>query len=259
MGRTDDALTLLREMKSLLKEEALIFASPEDADYFRKKLGGRKKEVPISLPPPPIPKPRPPEPVREPPPPAKAVQSIEPPPVWRQEPLPPPETKSKTSSETSFFKSLLAKIAPEVIILDEIPSDLNAKKIAHRWKTKNQTAPISILSFGEPAEQKVLLDGIAQALDVYFGPARLIGAETIENEKQWDAFLSSKDLKMIVACDYTLWQLKDLMRHYKEIPAQGIRTLGNIPLFLLPDMSLYLKDPLLKRSLWKALCLKLSS
>jgi hypothetical protein len=43
------------------------------------------------------------------------------------------------------------------------------------------------------------------------------------------------------------------MHFYKETPAQGTRTLGNIPLFLLPDLSLYLKDPLLKRSLWKAL------
>jgi len=60
-------------------------------------------------------------------------------------------------------------------------------------------------------------------------------------------------LKLIIVCDYTLWQLPNLMQFYKETPAQKTRQLGEKSLFLLPDLSLYLKDPLLKRSLWKAL------
>jgi hypothetical protein len=65
-------------------------------------------------------------------------------------------------------------------------------------------------------------------------------------------------LKWVIVCDYSLWQLRGLMQFYKETPAQGTRMLGNVPIFLLPDLSLYLKDPLLKRSLWKALCQKFS-
>ena len=57
----------------------------------------------------------------------------------------------------------------------------------------------------------------------------------------------------MIACDYTVWQLHDLFRYYKENPEKQIRTLKEIPLFLLPDLTLYLKDPLLKRSLWKAI------
>ncbi|HSX25540.1 MAG TPA: hypothetical protein VLE89_00860 [Chlamydiales bacterium] len=158
-----------------------------------------------------------------------------------------------------WFNSLFSKIAPELPVIAEIPSDANAKKISTRWKTKNQSSPISLLSFQEPAAQKTLLEEVAKALDVYFGGARLVQAEGIEKEKQWEAFLSTAGLKIVIVCDYTLWQLNGLMAFYKENPTQGIRTLGGISLFLLPDLSLYLKDPLLKRSLWKALCQKLSS
>lgn len=163
-----------------------------------------------------------------------------------------------TGSRKSQFRSILQKIAPELAILDSIPDDAAAKQIATRWKTKNQSAPISILSSGELPEHKALLAEIAAALDVYFGPARFIEADAIEKEKQWKTFLSVGSLKMIVVCDSTLWQLHDLRQFYKETPATGVRMLGDVPIFLLPDLSLYLKDPLLKRSLWKALCSKLS-
>lgn len=231
-----DALELIRETASLLEEETTILASPEDTNYFRKTYVP-KKNVPV--------------PVNSPP---KIVPVPDSPP-----PSPPPEIPiSRTEvpaapTPISSLKSLFAKIAPELPLLNEIPSDAFAKKIATRWKTKNQTAPISILSYSEPPAQKTFLEAIAKALDVYFGPAKIVSAEAIEKEKQWDAFLSAPDLKLIVACDYTLWQLNSLMSFYREDP----RKLGNISLFLLPDLSLYLKDPLLKRSLWKALCQKI--
>jgi hypothetical protein len=175
-------------------------------------------------------------------------------PPWRSE-----ASLSIEPLNFSSLKSLFQKTFPQLALPDEIPSDETAKKIAHRWKTKNQIAPISILHFSEPPKQKALLGEIVKAIDIYFGPARLINAETIEKEKQWETFLSSNNLKLVIACDYTLWQLSDLMRHYKEVPSQQTRNLANIPLFLLPDLSLYLKDPLLKRSLWKAICHRLST
>ena len=162
------------------------------------------------------------------------------------------------SPSFSTMKTLLAKIAPELAIFDTIPSDATAKKIATRWKTKNQSAPISVLSGNELPQYKKFLEEIAAALDTCFGSARIVQADPIEKEKQWEPFLASEGLKLIVVCDATLWQLQNLRQFYKETPTQGIRTLGKIPLCLLPDLSLYFKDPLLKRSLWKALCLKCS-
>ena len=236
---------LIREVRLLLKEEGAVFASPEDAAYFRKKISPpvqlpRQKEV--------IPLPPPPQPLR-----------VEPPPPLKQEKVELPPTITPTKPKpSSFIRTLLAQIAPQLQIIDEIPSDLNARQIATRWKTKNKSAPISILSSSELPEHKAFLNELAIALDVYFGPAKIIEAESIEQEKQWEPFLHAEGLKLIVMCDSSLWQLQELRKFYRETPAAATRTLGKIPLFLLPDLSLYLKDPLLKRSLWNALVQKCS-
>lgn len=257
-------LTLIQQTLLLLKEEPLILASPEEAAFFRQR-GKQKKE---SYEPPSnldhfttsilqdqniaSPTKIAPEKKQKPP--------IEPTPIE-----PPLLSNSPKSNEptlsylslSSFFP-LFAKIAPEIALLKKIPDDTLAKKIAARWKTKNQTAPLTLLMFSEPEPHQKFLQEIAKALDIYFGPAKIVQAETIEKEKQWEIFLSSEELKLIIVCDYTLWQLNGLMQFYKEVPAQGTRLLGKTNLFLLPDLSLYLKDPLLKRSLWKALCQKIS-
>jgi hypothetical protein len=94
---------------------------------------------------------------------------------------------------------------------------------------------------------------------VISGPARLINAEGIEKENQWETFLSVTELKLIIICDYALWQMPHLLQFYREVPNQTQRFLLNKPVMLLPDLTLYLKDPQLKRSLWKALCQKIGS
>lgn len=228
---------LIRDLKAALLEHKTIYASPDDANYFRKK-----KLAPVRIeqaPPPPPPKP-------------VVVAAPKPQPVPAPEPIlePPPAPIAPPSFHD--MRRLLSIVAPNLPILDQIPSDDIAQKIAHQWKTKNQIAPITILTYQEPPEQKALLEQIAKAVDVCFGPARFINAEPIEKEKQWEAFLSSSELKTVIVCDYSLWQLHNLMPFYKENPNQKTRTLGKANLFLLPDLSLYLKNPALKRSLWKA-------
>ena len=157
------------------------------------------------------------------------------------------------------LQKLLSKIAPELVFLEQIPSDAKARQIAQRWKTKNQSAPISLLFLHEPLQQQKFLTNLATALDVVFGPARLINAEGIEKESQWEAFLSVAELKLVIICDYALWQMPHLLKYYREVPNQTQRFLLNKPLMLLPDLTLYLKDPQLKRSLWKAICQKIGS
>ncbi len=255
MPLSHESLNLLVEY---IKEQGpYVLASPEDANYFRKSKKAQPpkpaavQESPLQ-----------PRPIVR----AEKQEQNEPPlssktaaPSPLAQILAPPEPPlRKPSFDLSSVRNVLSVVAPELVILNEIPSDTIARKISERWKTKNQSAPISILVYQEPPEQRALLEQIAKALDVYFGPAKIVQAEGIEKEKQWGAFLSVADLKTILVCDYTLWQLGGLMQFYKETPAQGIRILGNVPVFLLPDLSLYLKDPLLKRSLWKALCQKFS-
>ncbi len=242
----------LEALLSAIREEGPhVFASPENADYFRKNFRRVEPTIPQEKPSfkAPTPEPEKREPVSPPPPVVKIEKSAEPPP----KPILP-----KPVVNFSAVRNVLSVVAPELAILNEIPNDALAKKLSERWKTKNQTAPLSVLVYQENAEQRAFLEEIAKALDVYFGPAKIVHAEEIEKEKQWETFLSVEGLKLVIVCDYTLWQMSHLMRFYKEIPNSGVRVLGNTPLFLLPDLSLYLKDAHLKRSLWKALCQKCS-
>ena len=249
-----ETINLIKASLEYLEEtkHAPLLASLDDCAYFRKHY-----QSPIEKPQVPKPKPLPKEVVLPP-----VVEKIEPPVKTLQ---PPPKIVAEISSlpevQIDHFedvRKIWAKISPQAPILEEIPGDAIAKKIATRWKTKNITAEISILAYHEPPAQRALLEQIAKALDVVFGPAKIVQAEPIEKEKQWEAFLSVPHLKLTIACDYTLWQLGGLMHHYKEIPNQKTRHLGTVPVFLLPDLSLYLKDPHLKRSLWKAICQTLS-
>jgi hypothetical protein len=108
-------------------------------------------------------------------------------------------------------------------------------------------------------KEKLLLENITKALDTFFFPTRLLQTDVMEKNNEWEAFLSAPNLKLIIACDFSIWEQKNLMKHYKEFPSRSETFLGNVPLFTLPNLSLYLKDPLLKRSLWKALCQKIRS
>jgi hypothetical protein len=267
----ESLLEVVRAAAALLPEIGdAVIASAEDAAFFRSRY--RKKTpivarpTPILLEPPPTPAPPPQEspparpilkPAASPPPPVSAAPESPPPSIPRvsEKQIPPPALPKETSLLPSkALKTLIQRLAPHLLLFDEVPSDAVAKKISTRWKTKNQVARITLLSYGEIAEQRQFLEQIATALDVVFGPARLIAAEPIEKENQWDALLSATELEWIVCCDFALWQLQRLMTYYKETPAQQLRTLKDKPVFLLPDLSLYLKDPLLKRSLWRGLC-----
>jgi len=261
-----EALTLVRGTLALLHEiDGGVLCSPEDAAFFRQKHKPTATVAPTAVPPPitftpPPAPPKPPEPIATPTPTFTPPPAPKPPePVLAPTPILTPPPPLPTTPAPTLLRTLLATAAPELTILPDIPSDAIAKKIATRWKTHNQIAPITLLHYQELPEQTTFLEQLLKAVDVYFGPARLVNAERVEKENQWDAFLSVAELKTVIACDHTLWQLPNLRNMYREIPTQEKRLLKEKPLFLLPDLALYLKDPMLKRSLWKALCSFLSS
>lgn len=251
-------LELARAARSLVKEEGPFYASEQDWAAFHlaetpirqepKSEGNRilQPRAPLEEPPPePKPTPKPPEPaaLRQ----SEPEQPTPPTPKLKESPPPP------ISVEFETFRKLFAHIAPQIPLVAAIPSDARAKAIAERWKTKNQAAPYSILSFNEPKEHQSILRNLSTAIDTVFGGGRFIEAAGIEKEGRWESFLSAQEVKLIIVCDYALWQQPALMKFYRELQSKGERYLLNTPLFLLPDLSLYLKDPLLKRSLWKAL------
>lgn len=151
-------------------------------------------------------------------------------------------------------KKGFAKNFPSVCLEEKIPSDERAKEIASAYKTKNHAKDITILVFNQSGQELSFLKEVAKALNISFYKTALINAHALEKEDKWDFLLSAKPLKLIIASDYGIWQCPKLLKFYKEIPSSSTRLLKGTPLFLLPDLSLYLKKPLLKRSLWNALC-----
>lgn len=240
--------SLIEHIKSLKSD--FVFASEEDAAFFQKAPSPQKSAATPKKPsPPPI------APIKTPPPPKTTPLSIPKPPKPLLQPS--PQKKAPPPSDFSLLREILVAHVPEMKILDSIPDDSIAHKISQRWKAKTLSAPISILSYQEPSEQKEFLQNIAKAISVSFFETQLIQVEEIETQNLWESFFSSSELKLIIVCDYTLWQLKGLLSFYKETPGKNERFLGDVPLFLLPDLSLYLKAPHLKRHLWKALCQKI--
>jgi len=164
--------------------------------------------------------------------------------------LEPPSTPPKTS--TDKIKHLLLQIDPEIYLHDNPPSDHFAKQIKTRWKEKRDTPTIPILFQGKTYHS--LLLNIAKAIDITFATCRLI--ET-GKKRDWKFFLQSPNIKYIIAPDHLIFSTKALLHLYKELPQESMSYLGNIPLLLLPDLSLYYKDPYLKRSLWNVIIQKL--
>lgn len=151
------------------------------------------------------------------------------------------------------FSVLIQKEFPNLPLIKEIPNDLQAKKFRSSWTLSQNPSDIILLSFQEPPKQTELLVQIANALTVLIKPAMTLSAIKIESEKSWEKLLSNPKLKLIIASDYALYSLPELMKFYREVPKTAEQFLGSVPLFLLADLSLYLREPLLKSSLWKAL------
>lgn len=201
----------------------------------------------ITLPPPPKPKPKAlppppkPQPVMTPPPPSK--------PPLKKGAFEVEIPKSPSPEPTEGVRKILKEIAPELYLHDQPLSDYKAKRIKEAWKEKRGTPAIPILFQG--MQYRKFVEKIAKAIDTVYGSCRLV---EITAGKKWDDFLESDGLKLIIAPDLFIFGNKELLSFYQETQQQKIRKLGNIPLLLLPDLSLYFKDPYLKRSLWNVIC-----
>ncbi len=225
--------TLSNALLELIREaEGPLLTTAEEFAFFR------------ALPPKPAPAPEPvaipPLVVHVEPTPPPAPKKVEPPAPVVAEVPPPKRVEPRPLME---MRAALKKVAPELAFVEKPPDDAFARSVSERWKTRNQVAPITVLTFKDT--ERPLLEAIAKALDVLHGPAKLIEAEGLE----WETFLSTEGLKWVLITDAALYQLPQLRALYKESP----KMLGKVPLFLFPDLSLYAKDPLLKKSLWKAL------
>ncbi|NGX33767.1 MAG: hypothetical protein K1060chlam1_00108 [Candidatus Anoxychlamydiales bacterium] len=162
--------------------------------------------------------------------------------------------------EDSFLdiKKSIEQKFPNISILKEPIDDKIAKQKSQKYKLKNISSTITILAYKEDEKLYRFLEKLSTSLSVYFYPSKVVSAYLIEKEDNWDDFLKS-DISLIISSDYTIFELKRLRTYYRENPSKGEKFLKDIPLFLLPDIFLYLKEPTLKASLFNALKQKIAN
>lgn len=158
----------------------------------------------------------------------------------------------------SELKKIWQNLFPHTPLLQAIPSDEQAKKINSRWQHPAAIPGVVLLYFNENPQEKTFLTNVATAITQHLVPAGLISAVKLESEKDWSNFLKQSSLRLIIAPHHHLNTLPQLAEFYHEDSARGNHTLGNIPLLLLADISLYLQEPKLKLALWQTLRQRLS-
>jgi hypothetical protein len=169
----------------------------------------------------------------------------------------PPKEKKSVEMDTEM-KQMVAKILPEVALSSGIPSDAAAKKMAHLYKEQHLTAKVLILSFGETGTALNFLQNVTKAIDSLLAPAKLIEMRKIERENSWELTLNSPSLQLILAPPFQAWKSISLARFYRENPSAKSHFLKEIPLVMMQPVEAYLKNPDLKRELWKMLSSLLS-
>ena len=164
------------------------------------------------------------------------------------QPMDPP-----TAADLNEMRTLVREHVPSHVLLDAVPDDSLAKQLLGGWKQQVQAPAVMILTFNDPDKQMDFISNVTKAIRLCLAPAQMMPADKIERDKEWDRWLQSSGLRLILASDYGIYAMPELMKHYKEDSRTAKRYLGKVPLLLLPDISVYLKEPSLKPSLWRAL------
>ena len=152
----------------------------------------------------------------------------------------------------SPIKKMLQKIAPNLKLIDQIPDDGEAKRIASGWKEKIADAEVVLLVCDTRAETLEFLKGLAKAIDQHLGKTKILMAERLEREKRWEIFFDKNSFRLLIASD-GIQTLPELMRFYKSVPAHAQLFLATTPLLALSPFSVY-KSLEHKALLWKTLC-----
>lgn len=193
------------------------------------------------------------------PPPSKI--HIAPPPKPIEISLPTPPLK-KTKIELAPLPPTVTKAAPQTDILKKIGAnvaqtpldDARAKEVRFAHQKKKRVPEIPILFSG--SVHKPFLESVARAISAKFGPSRILQCAALEQQQKWDVLRESESVRLYLLPDFVLAQFEVLQKGFVE--KKKNRFLFGKPVLLLPDLSLYEKDPKLKRSLWNMLCTMLS-
>lgn len=215
---------------------------------------------PTPLPTPPSPLPAPAAPKKAEAPPQHTPTPPKPAPQKAPEPIPPPQKTEATprsfftlepmtqavESDLTDIQTILAERFPKQTILKEVPSDTESNLL----KKEHTTEAAILLSFLESPEHLTFLTNIAKAIESRLAPAAVVAANDYEQDDRWHTLLQSPALRAIIISSANLQALPKLMKHYREDTTQKKFFLGQVPLVVLSDISLYFQEPTRKRALW---------
>lgn len=223
-----------------------IFAETESYQHFKEhiqEIQTKPRPSPAIVPQPlPIPPKTsitlPPEPKKAPVPPVFEKRISAPPQPQAMALDKPPETKPD-SFET--MRALYKQLMPHKVIIDKIPDDSEAIKQSSLWKQKKDCA-VAILSFNESTNHRNFLQNLARAIESLNISAEVFKAESLE---------ISKEMRLMIAPEKLFRDSPKLMQTFRETPAGYF--LEHIPLLLVPEIEVYLKDAKQKSLLWNRL------
>ncbi len=170
--------------------------------------------------------------------------------VKKEKPMEKKQDPPKPAPPAPQIKQILQKAIPGVKIVEQVPDDSEAKRIAESWKEKVNDAETVLLLCETDADTVEFSKGLAKAIDQHLAKIKILAADRLEKEKRWDVFLSKNSLRLIIATE-GVQKLPELMRFYKQNNSQLF--LDKTPLLVLSPSSIY-KLIEHKAQLWKTLC-----
>lgn len=156
-------------------------------------------------------------------------------------------------AEAADNSEMCKVISQHLPIISTIPEDQEARRMNSDWRSLMVLMDAVILSFNENPKHLAFLKNMSIAIETLGLKCQLVSAQKLEQENNWSKLLEQNKLRLIIASDYGIYMLPELTKLHREVPRQAKHFLGQVPLFLLSDISFYLKEPNLKPSLWKAI------
>jgi len=151
-----------------------------------------------------------------------------------------------TQVDFNEMRQILAQHFPQQVVLDEIPNHNEAK-------ASFLIPEVVVLALNENAKYHAFLSNLSKAINRQIAPAELLSAQVWEKGENWEEFLKSEKLRLVIVSDRTLHALPNLMKLYRENAKMAKQYLGRVPVQLLPDIGVYFQRPQLKVDLWKAI------
>lgn len=136
-----------------------------------------------------------------------------------------------------------------------LPSKNSPLKENHKKISKDFIEPLLLkdveivtLILSNDENEVLLIEKLTHAIDTRIAKAKIVKALEIEKEDLWQKLISeASSLRYILISEMEFYKLPNLLKHYQAKP---LRSVLNIPLFLLADLKCYNQDVELKKSLW---------